>query len=72
MRVLPRVNEHINEEWLADKSRQAFDGLKRQRILSPLFRKGENFAEKTWEEVFSIIAQRLQSVEGDEIACGIG
>ena len=44
MRMKPRVNEQINEEWLADKSRQAFDGLKRQRLLAPLLRKGENFA----------------------------
>ena len=40
MRVWPRVHEQINEEWLSDKSRQAFDGLKRQRLLTPLLRKG--------------------------------
>jgi NADH dehydrogenase (ubiquinone) Fe-S protein 1 len=43
MRVNPRVHESINEEWLSDKSRQAFDGLKRQRVLTPLLRKGEDF-----------------------------
>lgn len=40
MRVGPAVNEEINEEWLSDKSRHAFDGLKRQRLLRPLLRNG--------------------------------
>lgn len=40
MRILPRINEKINEEWLSDKSRNSFDGLKRQRISVPLLRKG--------------------------------
>lgn len=40
MRIFPRVNEQINEEWLSDKSRQSFDGLKRQRLHTPLLRRG--------------------------------
>lgn len=72
MRVWPRVNEHINEEWLSDKSRQAFDGLKRQRLLTPLLRKGENFAEYDWQTILPLIAQRVNAVEGKDIACGIG
>jgi NADH dehydrogenase/NADH:ubiquinone oxidoreductase subunit G len=40
MRINPKVHEAINEEWLSDKSRQAFDGAKRQRVLAPLFRRG--------------------------------
>lgn len=38
MRILPRVHEEINEEWISDKTRHAFDGLKRQRLTSPLKR----------------------------------
>jgi NADH dehydrogenase/NADH:ubiquinone oxidoreductase subunit G len=72
MRVLPRVNESINEEWLSDKSRQAFDGLKRQRLLAPMLRKGETFYEEEWEDVLNIIAHRVHNVDGSEIACGIG
>lgn len=72
MRVWPRVNESINEEWLSDKSRQAFDGLKRQRLLTPLLRKGENFVEYDWQTILALIAQRVNSVEGENIACGIG
>ena len=48
MRILPRVNEDINEEWLSDKSRYSFDGLKRQRIRTPLLRQGDNFIEYEW------------------------
>lgn len=72
MRVNPRVNESINEEWLADKSRQAFDGLKRQRLRVPLLRKGADFSEESWEDVMSMIAARIDNVDGSEISCGIG
>lgn len=72
MRVNPRVHEAINEEWLSDKSRQAYDGLKRQRLRVPLLRKGADFAEESWEDVLSIIAARIDKVEGKDIAGGIG
>lgn len=72
MRVFPRVNEHINEEWLADKSRQSFDGLKRQRIHTPLLRKGEDFVEHDWQTILSVIAHKVHEVDGNQIACGIG
>lgn len=72
MRVQPRVHEAINEEWLADKSRQAFDGLKRQRLRVPLLRKGVDFAEEDWEDVMALISSRIDKVDGSEIAGGIG
>lgn len=72
MRVQPRVHEAINEEWLADKSRQAYDGLKRQRLRVPLLRKGADFAEEAWEDIMAIIASRIDRVDGSEIAGGIG
>jgi NADH dehydrogenase/NADH:ubiquinone oxidoreductase subunit G len=72
MRVNPRVHEAINEEWLADKSRQAFDGLKKQRLRVPLLRKGADFSEQAWEDVLAIIAARLDKVDGKDIAAGIG
>lgn len=72
MRVNPRVHEAINEEWLADKSRQAFDGLKKQRLRVPLLRKGADFSEQAWEDVLAIIAARLNNVKGEDIAAGIG
>ena len=39
LRILPRVHEEVNEEWITDKTRHAFDGLKKQRLSMPLMRK---------------------------------
>ncbi len=50
MRVLPRINEDINEEWLSDKSRYACDGLLRQRLDKPYIRKGGKLVPATWDE----------------------
>lgn len=73
LRVLPRVNEEVNEEWISDKSRHAFDGLKKQRLSVPLARKEDgSFAELTWEEALSIAAEKLKGVSGDEIQGKIG
>lgn len=41
MRVLPRIHEEINEEWISDKTRHAFDGLKRQRLSNPMKRSAD-------------------------------
>jgi len=49
LRILPRVNEEVNEEWISDKTRHAFDGLKKQRLTVPMSRKDDgSFAELTW------------------------
>ena len=63
MRVLPRVHEEINEEWLGDKSRHAFDGLKYQRLTVPLQRTPDNsFSELSWQEALEAVSQKLNSV----------
>ena len=50
MRVLPSLNEELNEEWLNDKSRFSFDGLKRQRLCDPLLKRMENsFRSHGWK-----------------------
>ncbi|MGQ9365204.1 NADH-quinone oxidoreductase subunit NuoG [Azospirillum sp. ST 5-10] len=72
MRVLPRLNEDINEEWLADKSRYHYDGLKRQRLDRPYVRKGGRLHPATWAEAFEAIAARLQGVPGSKIAAIAG
>jgi NADH dehydrogenase/NADH:ubiquinone oxidoreductase subunit G len=59
MRILPNVNEEINEEWLSDKARHAFDGLRRQRLLRPLIKDGENYAECDWTDAMSLIKSKL-------------
>lgn len=73
MRILPRVNEEVNEEWISDKSRHAFDGLKKQRLTNPFARKDDgSFAELTWMEAMKIAAEKLSSVPGDQIQGKIG
>lgn len=57
MRILPRIHEEINEEWISDKSRHAFDGLKKQRITVPLKRNTDgSFDELDWEGALSLAA----------------
>lgn len=57
MRILPNIHEDVNEEWLSDKSRYSYDGLKRQRLVSPLLRDQEgNYTEISWEESLARVA----------------
>lgn len=50
MRILPRLNDDVNEEWIDDKSRFAVDGLNTQRLTVPLIRRGDNFEPASWEQ----------------------
>jgi NADH dehydrogenase/NADH:ubiquinone oxidoreductase subunit G len=50
---LPRINDDVNEEWLGDKSRFAYDGLKRQRLQAPLVKINNKLEVVTWKEVRS-------------------
>ena len=72
MRVLPRLNEAINEEWLADKSRFAIDGLRRQRLDRPYVRTGGKLKEASWQEAFAAIAARVAGMPGSRIAALAG
>lgn len=73
MRILPRINDEVNEEWISDKSRHAFDGLRKQRLHVPMSRQADGtFKELTWEEALSTASQKLGSVQGNEIQGIIG
>ncbi|MCW5737553.1 MAG: NADH-quinone oxidoreductase subunit NuoG [Enhydrobacter sp.] len=72
MRVLPRLNDDVNEEWLGDKSRHAIDGLRYQRLDRPYVRTKGKLVEATWDEAFAAITARLANVEGDKIAAIVG
>ena len=72
MRILPRLNEDINEEWLADKSRHAIDGLLRRRLDKPWLRVGGKLRPATWEEAFIAIAARMKDVPGKRIGALAG
>ena len=59
LRVLPRLNEEINEEWISDKTRYAEDGLKRQRLDQPFVRKGGKLTPVSWDEALAAAAKAL-------------
>ncbi len=70
MRILPRLNEDINEEWIDDRARFSYDGLARARIDRPYIRDEESgkLREVEWTEAFNYIADRLSNVKGENIA----
>ena len=72
MRVLPRTNDDINEEWISDKTRFACDGLKYQRLDRPYVRRAGRLQEATWDEAFAAIGEALGNVESAEIAAIAG
>ncbi len=59
MRILPINNEIINEEWISDKARYAFDGLKRERFINPMIKKNNIFVQATWKEAFQYINEQV-------------
>merc|ERR1719457_24424 len=60
MRVLPRLHEEINEEWISDKTRFAYDGLKRQRLTEPMVRNANNqLKPSNWETSLEIVASKM-------------
>jgi NADH-quinone oxidoreductase subunit G len=73
LRVLPRLNEDVNEEWISDKTRYACDGLRRQRLDRPYVR-GEDGKLKpaTWPEAMGAVAAALKDLKGEEIAAIAG
>ncbi|ODV63461.1 NADH-quinone oxidoreductase subunit G family protein [Ascoidea rubescens DSM 1968] len=63
MRVLPRLNDEINEEWISDKSRFACDGLKSQRLTTPLIKNNDHFETATWDEALSTIVSAFNTLK---------
>jgi NADH-quinone oxidoreductase subunit G len=59
MRILPRVNEAVNEEWISDKTRHIVDGLRTQRLDRPYIRDNGKLRAATWAEAFSAIAAKV-------------
>ena len=60
LRVLPRLNEEINEEWISDKTRHAIDGLRRQRLDKPYVRENGKLRPARWPEALGVLAGRLK------------
>jgi NADH-quinone oxidoreductase subunit G len=72
LRILPRLNEDVNEEWLADKSRFALDGLRRRRLDHPWVRRGGKLMKASWNDAFSEIKSRLSGLDGGKIGAIAG
>ena len=72
LRVLPRLNEAVNEEWISDKTRFAYDGLKLQRLDTPYIRENKKLRPATWTEAFDLIATKLGKLKGDQIGAITG
>ena len=74
MRILPRLNDDVNEEWINDKSRFACDGLKTQRLTTPLIRRDDKFYPATWEQVLTEIGAAYQQLapKGNEFKAVAG
>ncbi len=72
MRILPVLNEEVNEEWISDKTRFACDGLRRQRLDQPYVRRDGRLAPVSWDEAFEAIAARVGATTGDRIGAIAG
>jgi len=72
MRVLPRVNEGINEEWLTDVSRYVVDGLQKRRLDRPYVRENGKLRAASWDEALSVVAGRLKAAPANRIGAIAG
>jgi NADH-quinone oxidoreductase subunit G len=72
MRILPRLNEDVNEEWINDKTRFACDGLKYQRLDQPYVRKDGKLKPASWADAFTAIAHKLRDCAPGRIAALVG
>ena len=71
-RILPRINEDINEEWISDKTRYACDGILKQRLDTPYIRKNGKLIKCTWDEALKILVKKFKEFKPNEIAGIVG
>ncbi len=72
MRILPRVNDDVNEEWISDKTRHVVDGLRTQRLDQPYLREGGRLRAATWAEAFAAIAAKVKQARPEKIGAIAG
>ena len=72
MRILPRLNEAVNEEWISDKTRFIFDGLKTQRLDRPFIRVNGKLQPASWQEAFAAIADKVKAAKPARIGALAG
>ncbi len=71
-RILPRLNNDINEEWISDKTRYSCDGLLKQRLDAPYIKKDNKLQRSSWNEAISLLVEKIKSVNANEIGGHIG
>ena len=72
MRILPRLNEDVNEEWISDKARHVADGLRTQRLDRPYVRKEGRLEPVGWDEALDVVARKLNATNASRIAALTG
>src|SRR3954467_11365429 len=72
MRILPRVNEDVNEEWISDKTRHVVDGLRAQRLDQPYIRENGRLVSASWSAAFELIAARVKAARPERIGAIAG
>ncbi|HEX2840163.1 NADH-quinone oxidoreductase subunit NuoG [Hyphomicrobium sp.] len=72
MRILPRNNDAVNEEWISDKTRHVADGLRTQRLDQPYVRRDGRLVPATWADALATVAQKLKATSGDRMAAIAG
>jgi NADH-quinone oxidoreductase subunit G len=72
MRILPRLNEAVNEEWISDKTRHVVDGLRTQRLDRPYIRENGELRAASWSEAFGAIAAKTGRIDGKRIGAIAG
>ncbi len=72
MRIMPRVNEAVNEEWISDKTRFIWDGLRTQRLDRPYVRKDGKLAPASWAEAFAAIKEQVAKTAPEKIGAIVG
>jgi NADH-quinone oxidoreductase subunit G len=72
LRILPRNNDAVNEEWISDKTRYVADGLRTQRLDQPLIRKNGRLERSGWDEALALVAAKLKSAEPQRVAAIAG
>ncbi|HEU5020022.1 MAG TPA: NADH-quinone oxidoreductase subunit NuoG, partial [Pseudolabrys sp.] len=72
MRILPRTNDDVNEEWISDKTRHVVDGLRTQRLDEPYVRVDGRLRPASWREAFAIIADKVKTTRPDRIGAIAG
>jgi NADH-quinone oxidoreductase subunit G len=72
LRILPRINDEVNEEWMADRGRFSFDGLKKRRLDRPWLRVDGRLKQASWAEAFRAIAAKLRATAPERIGAVAG